>query len=307
MNLHRIRFTLIELLIALLSFPGEKKVGKEKPYNGMCVTSFLLMPLVGFAPPAPRKKSGNDPRAPRRGIGARYLAAAPCRTLVGFAPPAPRKKRCFTLIELLIVIAIIAILAAMLLPALNKARDSAKASNCTSNLKQLSFAQFNFSNDYQEYILNGNFNYKALQENPRVMTTAAGWNWNNCLQGMGYLEPTTKLDKCPAASFRTNASYGHNAILGNNGFSCVYWTKLSKVTRPTETLIFADSMDSASSIYIMFQPSWGAAAYLPWYRHSGGTRANTAWLDGHVESRQRANLEGTFNSKEHYYFQWNKR
>ena len=90
-------FTLIELLvviaiIAILSFPGEKKVGKEKPYNGMCVTSFLLMPLVGFAPPAPRKKSGNDPRAPRRGIGARYLAAAPCRTLVGFAPPAPPKK-----------------------------------------------------------------------------------------------------------------------------------------------------------------------------------------------------------------------
>uniref|UniRef100_UPI003C6FE2CE prepilin-type N-terminal cleavage/methylation domain-containing protein n=1 Tax=Victivallis vadensis TaxID=172901 RepID=UPI003C6FE2CE len=48
-------FTLIELLIviaiiAILSFPGEKKVGKEKPCNGMCVTSFLLMPLVGFAP-----------------------------------------------------------------------------------------------------------------------------------------------------------------------------------------------------------------------------------------------------------------
>ena len=85
-------FTLIELLIviaiiAILSFPGEKKVGKEKPYNGMCVTSFLLMPLVGFAPPAPRKKARSDSRAPHRGIGARYLAAAPCRTLVGFAPP----------------------------------------------------------------------------------------------------------------------------------------------------------------------------------------------------------------------------
>ena len=49
------RFTLIKLLIviviiAILSFPVEKKAGKEKPRNGMCVTSFLLIPLMGFAP-----------------------------------------------------------------------------------------------------------------------------------------------------------------------------------------------------------------------------------------------------------------
>ena len=64
-----------------------------------------------------------------------------------------RNHRTFTLIELLIVIAIIAILAAMLLPALNKARDRANSVNCLNNLKQLGNALQMYCNDNVDVLI----------------------------------------------------------------------------------------------------------------------------------------------------------
>ena len=63
------------------------------------------------------------------------------------------KKTVFTLIELLVVIAIIAILAAMLLPALNKARESARSSSCVSNQKQVMLAHAQYSIDYKDFFI----------------------------------------------------------------------------------------------------------------------------------------------------------
>ena len=70
----------------------------------------------------------------------------------GTVPRSGKASRSFTLIELLIVIAIIAILAAMLLPALNKARERAQTVNCTSQQKQYALACTQYGLDNQEWM-----------------------------------------------------------------------------------------------------------------------------------------------------------
>jgi prepilin-type processing-associated H-X9-DG protein/prepilin-type N-terminal cleavage/methylation domain-containing protein len=97
-----------------------------------------------------------------------------------------RKIAGFTLVELLVVIGIIALLISVLLPALAKARESARRVQCLSNLKQLSNAVIMFANDHHSYMPGRGGNSILIQDSisnrVRAATSAEAavsesWDW----------------------------------------------------------------------------------------------------------------------------------
>jgi prepilin-type N-terminal cleavage/methylation domain-containing protein/prepilin-type processing-associated H-X9-DG protein len=86
----------------------------------------------------------------------------------------PIRRPAFTLIELLTVIAIIGILAAILIPVVGRVRESARSSNCRSNLRQIGAQLALYANDNRNKLPSDRFNQQGSYTNGNVGTQAAG-------------------------------------------------------------------------------------------------------------------------------------
>ena len=185
--------------------------------------------------------------------------------------------RAFTLIELLVVISIIAILAAMLMPAIVMVRESARSSVCMSNQRQCVMAATQWGVDHEGYLM------------PAIWSETLPTTHDKYENTLASLGVSGRVLLCPSS--RPQGVYGLNQTIvwggagpGTPGDGVYLWgenaqyfwdrgnTTTSAVRMPSEKIYFGDS-------YYYVLAYWDFSV-LGGRRHRG--RANLSWIDGHV-------------------------
>ncbi len=237
------------------------------------------------------------------------------------APERPPAGHGFTLVELLVVAAVLAILAALLLPALAGAKGRAQGVACLNNQRQLMLACLLYAGDFEDalpYNMGADEIKRRVARNEYLNWTSSIMSWeldpdntNTFLLTRGGIGPYTSssaaIYRCPtdwvvsdiqaaAGWSRRVRSISMNAMVGdageyiqdggnvnNPGYQQFF--KVGQIPTPAGIFVFIeDHPDSINDGYFLNKPDSLEWIDLPASRHNGG--ANLAFADGHLETHK---------------------
>nr|WP_302453291.1 type II secretion system protein [Victivallis vadensis] len=192
---------------------------------------------------------------------------------------------------MLVVIAIIAILASLLLPVLNKAREKSKTAKCISNHKQLGLSFLSYGNDFDDYV--------------PVNTGVNGVNWFITLEP--YYRNIAIL-ACPASvqngKYFWDDRFEYSIGINGWGYDMEKTISTHRFTgkRPSATMTSVDAqgddgVGDAWAYYYIFS-AWNNIAI----RHEN--RFVNGYADGHVSTRQRLEMGEYNNENQEYQLYW---